>query len=111
MLSACIVQAQTTPAQTASANVGSNSKKADYTIKILSIADGGYGYDIYSNHKRFIHQPIIPGIAGNNGFTTKEDAQKVSHAVVLKMQNGEAMPAVSVQELKKLRIALPSNRQ
>lgn len=50
-----------------------------------------------------IHQPAIPGIPGNEGFKTKEAAQKVADLVVNKIKKGEMPPSVTIEELKKLK--------
>jgi hypothetical protein len=47
-----------------------------------------------------IHQNSIPGVAGINGFTTIEKAEKVAQLVVTKIQNGEMPPTVSLEEMK-----------
>ncbi|MBL0329129.1 MAG: DUF4907 domain-containing protein [Bacteroidetes bacterium] len=48
------------------------------TFEVIDITSGksvGWGYDIYVDGKRNIHQPIIPGIAGNNAFSSEEAAK------------------------------------
>ena len=77
-------------------------KQGDYLIQIIAATKGTYGYDIYKGKKLFIHQPTIPAIPGNNGFATKADAEKVAKLVVEKMKKGEALPTITVDELKHL---------
>lgn len=45
-------------------------KAGNYVIKIIPVVNG-YGYDIYNNNKLFIHQPTVPAMPGNSGFTTR----------------------------------------
>jgi hypothetical protein len=46
-----------------------------------------------------VHQPTIPGLPGNEGFTTKERAQTVAEFVVKKIRNNEVPPTVTVEDL------------
>jgi len=41
---------------------------------------------------------------GNEGFTTKQDAEKVALLVMDKIRKGEMPPTVLVEELKKLKV-------
>jgi hypothetical protein len=72
------------------------------SYKIISAANNTWGYDIFSSNKLSIHQPTIPGRPGNEGFKTKEAAQKVAELVIEKMKKGEMPPTVTEVELKKL---------
>lgn len=85
----------------------SNSKKTvngDYEIKIFRNESplSGYGYDIYLKGKMYVHQPNIPAIQGNSGFTSEEDARKTAGLVVHKIQNNILPPSVEVKELDSL---------
>src|SRR6187455_1133814 len=35
----------------------------------------GYGYDIYVDNSLKVHQPHIPAVSGNKGFSTEEKAK------------------------------------
>jgi hypothetical protein len=72
-----------------------------YVIKTIPVTHG-FGYDIYVDNKLFIHQTSIPAVAGNNGFATKAEAENVAKKVIEKMQKGDALPTMSVTELKAL---------
>ena len=48
-----------------------------------------------------MHQPNIPGLPGNEGFTTSERAQKVAEFVVEKIRNNGMTPSVSIEDLNK----------
>ena len=80
----------------------SSPEKISYTI--VNAKSNTYGYDIYINDKRYIHQLTIPGIPGNNGFRNKPDAEKTAKLVVDKMKRGEMPPTVTVTELQHLHI-------
>ena len=54
------------------------------------------------NGKPLVHQPSIPAIPGNDGFTTKGRAQKVANFVVKKIRNNEMPPTVTIDDLNKL---------
>ena len=74
-----------------------------FTYKIISAANGTYGYDIYADGKLRIHQPAVPAMPGNEGFKTKEAAEKVALLAISKMKKGESLPTISPEELKKLK--------
>lgn len=59
----------------------------------------GWGYDIYNNNKRFIHQPHIPALRGNQHFKKKEDALAVGKAVIKKIEKGLIPPSLSKIEV------------
>lgn len=75
---------------------------SSFTYKIIASPNETFGYDIYSDNRLMIHQPSMPGLPGNEGFKTKDAAEKVAKLVISKMENGEMPPSVSVEELKEL---------
>jgi hypothetical protein len=77
-------------------------KDADISIKIIPSANKTYGYDILLYKRPLVHQPNVPGLPGNEGFTTKERAQKVAEFVVRKIKNNEMPPTVSIEDLNKM---------
>lgn len=81
---------------------GDSIKIDKYLIKIIPSDNGGYGYDIYVKKKLVIHQPTIPAMQGNTGFATKTAAEKVARKVVGKMQKGESLPTITIEEMKQL---------
>jgi len=76
------------------------------TYKIVNSIDSTYGYDIYIEEKRFIHQPNIPATSGILGFKRKIDAQKVAELVKRKIILGEVPPTVRIEEMNKLNLIL-----
>jgi hypothetical protein len=77
---------------------------AKITIKIIPSINKTYGYDILVAGKPMIHQPNIPAIPGNEGFKTKKQARKVAGFVVRKIQKNEMPPAVTVEDLKRMKV-------
>ncbi len=75
---------------------------SNLTYKIIDAPNNTYGYDIYSDNKRIIHQPSIPALAGNESFETKTAAAKVAQLVITKIKKGESLPTVTIEEMKKL---------
>ena len=75
-------------------------KNAKLTYKIISAPNNTWGYDIFKDDKICIHQSSMPGMPGINGFTSKENAEKVAQLVVTKIQNGEMPPTVTQEEMK-----------
>jgi hypothetical protein len=76
--------------------------KAEITSKIIPSINKTFGYDIFINGQRVIHQPHIPAVPGNKGFTTKAKARKVAEFVVKKIRNNDMPPAVTIDDLKKM---------
>jgi hypothetical protein len=64
----------------------------------------GYGYNIIMDSHVFIHQPSIPSIAGNKGFTSNEQAEKVAALVIYKLTHNIMPPSVTLKELDSLGI-------
>ncbi len=62
----------------------------------------GFGYDLFIDGAQYIHQPNIPAVSGNNGFKTKEQAQKAGEFVAYKIKNNIMPPSVTPQELDSL---------
>ena len=64
----------------------------------------GWGYDVFVDGKRFIHQPNIPVIQGNIPFENEADAKRVAEFVADKIRMNINPPAVTLQELDSLGI-------
>lgn len=76
-------------------------------VKTFEVKDSvgrsqGWGYDIYVNGKKTIHQPIIPAVPGNNSFKTENDAQKVGLFAMDKMLKQGSLPTILIKELDSL---------
>jgi Domain of unknown function (DUF4907) len=61
----------------------------------------GWGYDILTDGRIYIHQNIIPAVPGEHGFRTKEDALAVGQKVYERVMAGQ-MPMVTIEEVKQL---------
>ena len=90
---------------------GQNSKpsaktplEVKFNFTIININPNNYGYDVFSDNKLLIHQPSMPGMPGNKGFTKKADAEKIAKLVIEKLKEGLMPPAITIQELKKLKV-------
>ena len=96
----------TVSADQAADTVAGNQKNpyanAELTIKIIPSTNHTFGYDILLYGRPLVHQPSIPGLPGNDGFTTKEKAQKVAELVLKKIRNNEMPPSVTIDELNSL---------
>ena len=77
-------------------------EKAEITTKIIPSANKTFGYDILLYGRPLVHQPNIPGLPGNDGFTTKERAQKVAEFVVKKIRKNEMPPTVTIEDLNNM---------
>lgn len=78
--------------------------KANLTYKVIGAEGETYGYDVFADEKRLIHQPTIPGQPGISGFRKKSDAEKVAKLVIQKIKNRQMPPAITEEELKKLKV-------
>ncbi len=74
------------------------------TYRVIPLPDRTFGYDIFVNGKRLIHQPHIPALPGKTGFSTKEKAGKVAEFVVRKIRRHEIPPTVTVDDLRKMKV-------
>lgn len=66
--------------------------------------DTGWGYDVFVDGDRLIHQPYIPVIQGNKPFDSERDAKKVAELVADKIRMNTIPPTVSYRELDSLGI-------
>ena len=76
------------------------------TYQIIPAEANTFGYDILSDNKKLIHQPSIPGMAGNHGFATKLDAEKVAKLVMNKLSHHMMPPSIEKRELDSLKVKL-----
>lgn len=65
-------------------------------------AKGSWGYDIYIDKTMYIHQPSIPAVPGNMGFSTAAKSQKAGEFVAYKIKHNIMPPAVTSKELDSL---------
>ena len=75
---------------------------AEITTKIIPSANNTFGYDILLYGRPLVHQPHIPGLPGNEGFSTKERAQTVAEFVVKKIRKNEMPPTVNIEDLNRM---------
>ena len=96
-----------TPTQTDSSNIKfpevSAYANTKLTYKIIDAPNHTYGYDVYADGRLMIHQQSIPAMPGNEGFKTKQGAEKVAQLVISKIKKRELPPTVTVEEMKKLK--------
>ncbi|MBC7934553.1 MAG: DUF4907 domain-containing protein [Rhizobacter sp.] len=64
----------------------------------------GFGYNIFRNGKLYIHQPVIPAVGGNNGFTREAHAQKTAALVIDKIKRNIVPPSLSLEELDSIKV-------
>ncbi len=75
---------------------------AEISIRIISSVNKTFGYDILINGKPLVHQPSIPALSGNEGFSAKDKAQKVAEFVVKKIRKNEMPPTVTIDDLNNM---------
>jgi len=77
-------------------------RDAEINAVIIPAENNTYGYDIYVYCSVLVHQPSRPGLPGNAGFATEEDAMEVAELVIKKIRNNDMPPTVTIQELREL---------
>ncbi len=79
-------------------------EKAEVEIKTFpNGADiGGFGYDVYLDNKLYVHQPHVPAVAGNKGFSSKENAKRTGEYVAYKIKHNIMPPSLTPGELDSL---------
>jgi len=78
-----------------------------YYLKTFEVTDSsgiaqGWGYDIYVDSTRTIHQPNIPAVSGISAFKTEEDANRTGNYAIGKMIKSGSFPTLSIPELDSL---------
>jgi hypothetical protein len=79
---------------------GSAHTNSVLSYHIINAPNNTYCYDVLVDGRLMIHQTRIPGVPGNEGFKTNDDAAKVVEMVMYKIRNGEMPPTVSADEMK-----------
>jgi hypothetical protein len=82
----------------------SHNEMINIEIETFQNDTSGWGYDILIEGKKYVHQPHIPAISGNKGFSTQHEAEKVAELVKYKIKNNIMPPSVSPEELDSLGI-------
>jgi hypothetical protein len=84
--------------------VNQSSSKTKLRYVIINNGKTGFGYDILSDDRITIHQSSVPGMQGNKGFITKEDASKVARLVIEKINRSVFPPTITNEDVKALKI-------
>jgi hypothetical protein len=83
---------------------------AQFTLKTFEIVESkismGWGYDIYINGQRTIHQPTIPAVSGIHYFKTEKAATEVGEYAIKKMKLSGSFPTLTLSELDSLGIKI-----
>jgi len=84
--------------------------KVQLRSMIINAGDGTFGYYIFADGQMLIEQKTIPGLSGNKGFISKEEAARTAAFVIKKLRSGEMPPTVNEKDLKKLKITATYNK-
>jgi hypothetical protein len=83
-------------------------EKTELTVAVFKVDSTevhgmrGWGYDILADGAIYIHQPNVPAVMGNNGFSSEEKALKAGEFVIGKIRNNIVPPSVTPEELDSL---------
>lgn len=75
------------------------SSNPQFHFEIISVNQNEFGYDIYEFNKKIIHQPNIPSIQGNKGFSQEIFAEKTAELVIKKLEANIMPPSISQDEI------------
>jgi Domain of unknown function (DUF4907) len=84
--------------------------KSEITLEIYRVDSidnhgiRGWGYNVLVDGKIYIHQPTVPAVMGNNGFSSEEKARRAGAFVINKIQNNIIPPSVTPEELDSLEV-------
>jgi len=85
------------------AQVSTEEKQTNkFECQLIAAAENTWGYDIMMNGQLFVHQPFVPGISGNRGFSTKAKAVLAAELVIEKIGQGLMPPSLSEEEVLKI---------
>ena len=78
-----------------------DSAVAKLVVKTFAndVSIGGYGFDLEMNGKTYIHQPTIPAVQGNHGFSSESNARKAGDLMAGKIRHNIMPPGVTEHEL------------
>ncbi len=88
------------------ADIAHQMTDAQITYFVTHTSDGKFGYNIFIDGKIYIEQQTIPAVAGNHGFATTQDAEKIALLAIEKLKRGEVPPSITVEELKEKQIMI-----
>lgn len=98
-------QKETISADAGMPNPYEKAKIETQIFKVDSIEGNGtrgWGYNILIDGRLYIHQPNIPAVMGNAGFSSEEKAAKAGSFIVYKIRNNVLPPSVTPEELDSL---------
>jgi hypothetical protein len=84
--------------------------KSEITLEIYRVDSidnhgiRGWGYNVLVDGKIYIHQPTVPAVMGNNGFSSEEKARRAGAYVINKIKNNIIPPSVTPEELDSLEV-------
>ncbi|EKR62057.1 MULTISPECIES: DUF4907 domain-containing protein [Leptospira] len=104
LLCLCILNILCKPHKTEE-NQQASGKFSSYTnakirIQTFDVNSGEYGYDVYVDGSRFVHQPHIPGRHGTEGFQNQKQAERVATLVSEKIRKGLIPPTITREEVE-----------
>jgi hypothetical protein len=72
------------------------------SYKTIPAEGNTWGYEVLINDKPYIRQLSVPGVPGNKGFASKNQAEETAKLVADKIRNNVMPPAVTAEELSRI---------
>lgn len=73
-------------------------RQPSYKLRVYQ-TPAGWGYEVRQGNTLVIHQPIMPGVAGQKGFANEAHARRVGERVLRKLAHGEFPPTLRPEDL------------
>ena len=75
-----------------------------YTIEVVELHEGGFGYKILHQDEMLIYQPFVPAVGHKTNLLCKEDAIKVVSWLEIKLEMD--MVFQSLKEIQELNLSV-----
>jgi hypothetical protein len=77
-----------------------STDSVQYSYKVYQLPNQTYGYVIFADGEKYLHQSHMPGKDMNIGFGSKADAEAVAKLILVKLKYPVVPPSVSTAEMK-----------
>jgi hypothetical protein len=97
-----VIEKPQVPAATAATTTNFTEVTKTYGFRVISAPQNTFGYEVSTNGRPMVHQENVPGMPGNQGFKSKEQAEKTARFIITKLEKNIMPPSVTEKELDSL---------